>query len=196
MFVVWRLESIIVIVIIFHCTYVTPFHMESITIHMSHVLNSISFPHQIRLFFRSSPGEDMQNITYDGQYYLIIKQGDWDEISSVIDQVWKNVGTISQLLSGELLYKLCCKLVYQPPQTSNSLDSLWGYIASSDTSPTIFLLIISRCYKNKQIMMTSSIGRIFRITGHLCGEFTGPRWIPRTKASEAELWYFLWSASE
>ena len=27
-------------------------------------------------------------------------------------------------------------------------------------------------------------------------EFTGPRWIPRTKASDAELWCFLWSASE
>ena len=26
--------------------------------------------------------------------------------------------------------------------------------------------------------MTSSIGDIFRVTGHLCGEFTGPRWIP------------------
>ena len=25
---------------------------------------------------------------------------------------------------------------------------------------------------------------------------TAPRWIPRTKASEAELWCFLWSASE
>ena len=32
------------------------------------------------------------------------------------------------------------------------------------------------------IMMTSSNGNIFRVTGHLCGEFTGPRWIPRTKA--------------
>ena len=36
----------------------------------------------------------------------------------------------------------------------------------------------------------------FHVAGHLCGEFTGPRWIPRTKASDAELWYFLWSASE
>ena len=33
--------------------------------------------------------------------------------------------------------------------------------------------------------MTSSNGNIFRVTGHLCGEFTGPRWIPRTKASDA-----------
>ena len=40
-------------------------------------------------------------------------------------------------------------------------------------------------------MMTSSNGNIFRVTGHLCGEFTGPRWIPHTKASEAELWFSL-----
>ena len=34
-------------------------------------------------------------------------------------------------------------------------------------------------------MMTSSNGNSFRFTGHLCGEFTGLRWIPRTKASDA-----------
>ena len=30
-------------------------------------------------------------------------------------------------------------------------------------------------------MMTSSYGNIYRVTGHLCGEFTGPRWIPPHK---------------
>ena len=34
-------------------------------------------------------------------------------------------------------------------------------------------------------MMTLSNGIIFRVTGPLCGEFTGHRWIPRTKASDA-----------
>ena len=34
-------------------------------------------------------------------------------------------------------------------------------------------------------MMTSSNGNIFRVTGPLCGEFTGHRWIPLTKASDA-----------
>ena len=33
-------------------------------------------------------------------------------------------------------------------------------------------------------MMTSSNGYIFRVTGPLCGEFTGYRWIPLTKASD------------
>ena len=39
-------------------------------------------------------------------------------------------------------------------------------------------------------------GNIFRVNGHLSGEFTGPRWIPRTKASDAELWCFLWHTPE
>ena len=30
----------------------------------------------------------------------------------------------------------------------------------------------------------------------LCGEFTGHRWIIRTRASHPELWYFLWPSSE
>ena len=30
-------------------------------------------------------------------------------------------------------------------------------------------------------MMTSSNGNTFRVTGHLCGEFTGHRWIPHTR---------------
>ena len=47
-----------------------------------------------------------------------------------------------------------------------------------------------------RFMMTSSNGNIFRVTGHLCGEFTGARWIPHTKASDAEFWCFLWSAPE
>ena len=42
--------------------------------------------------------------------------------------------------------------------------------------------------------MTSSNGHIFSVTGHLCGKLTGDQWIPRTKASDAELWCFLRSA--
>ena len=40
-------------------------------------------------------------------------------------------------------------------------------------------------------MMTSSNGNIFRVTGHLCGKFTGPRWISRTKASDASFDVFF-----
>ena len=41
------------------------------------------------------------------------------------------------------------------------------------------------------IMMTWSNGNIFRVNGPFCGEFTGDRWIPRIKASDAELWCFF-----
>ena len=39
-------------------------------------------------------------------------------------------------------------------------------------------------------MMTSSDGNMFRVTGPLCGEFTGDGWIPLTKASDADILMF------
>ena len=39
--------------------------------------------------------------------------------------------------------------------------------------------------------MTSSNWNIFRVTGHLCEEFTSDQWIPHTKARDAELWCFF-----
>ena len=41
-------------------------------------------------------------------------------------------------------------------------------------------------------MMTSPNENVFRVTGPLCGEFTGHRWISLTMASDAELCCFLW----
>ena len=68
--------------------------------------------------------------------------------------------------------------------------SNWGDFPFISVSlALIFTLSLSRG------MMTSSNGHIFRVTGHLCGEFTGHRWIARTKASDAELCYFRWYAS-
>ena len=46
---------------------------------------------------------------------------------------------------------------------------------NSDSWDSIFI------YSLLHHMMTSSNGNICRVTGHLCGEFTGPRWIPRHK---------------
>ena len=40
------------------------------------------------------------------------------------------------------------------------------------------LLDFGEPFKIRNFMMTSSNGNIFRVTGPLCGEFTGPRWIP------------------
>ena len=62
--------------------------------------------------------------------------------------------------------------------------SIWN------TDTNIFYFTAS---KIKHLIMASSNGSIFRVTGPLCGEFTGHRWIPLPKASDAELWCFLWS---
>ena len=57
-------------------------------------------------------------------------------------------------------------------------------------------IMLPRRHKVAAIMMTASNGNIFRVTGPLCGAFTSHRWIPLKKASNAELWCFLWSAPE
>ena len=45
-------------------------------------------------------------------------------------------------------------------------------------------------------IMTSSSGNVFCVTGPLCGEFTGHRWIPLTRANDAKLSCFLLSVPE
>ena len=58
---------------------------------------------------------------------------------------------------------------------------------------------IQRVYYYERVchyMVTSSDGNTIRVTGPLCGEITGHRLIPLTKASDAELWCFLWSSPE
>ena len=54
----------------------------------------------------------------------------------------------------------------------------------------------SECRPTRVPMMTSSNGYIFRVTSHLCGEFTGHPWIPLTMTSVADFLCFLWSMPE
>ena len=44
-----------------------------------------------------------------------------------------------------------------------------------------FNCYFSEVYWKSFRIMTLSNGNIFRVTGHLCGEFTGPLWIPLTR---------------
>ena len=61
-------------------------------------------------------------------------------------------------------------------------------------------IYLSTIYLHNNSMMPDGViktnGNIFRVTGHLCWELTGHRWILHTKASDAELWCFIWSAPE
>ena len=72
-------------------------------------------------------------------------------------------------------------------------------LKATKANPQFKIASLRRVHHTQWIMenmMTSSNVNIFRITGLLCGEFTGHRWIPLIKASDAELWCFLWSAPE
>ena len=66
------------------------------------------------------------------------------------------------------------------------------------TNGGVFWLLPSLVNNNSiaALVMTSSNGNIFRVTGPLWGEFTCQRWIPHTTASDAELWCFVWFAPE
>ena len=76
--------------------------------------------------------------------------------------------------------------------------SLWRHrnVSSVNHQPFGALIRKAEVCGTFCLHVTSSNGNISRVTGHLCGEFTGHRWIPGTKASDAELWCFLWSAPE
>ena len=92
----------------------------------------------------------------------------------------KNTTNLQVTKSYNRLKELTCSRVYQ--RSTTPANQLYFRSVARNVNESLFL------------MMTSSNGNIFRVTGYLCGEFTGPRWIPRTKASDAELWCFLRSA--
>ena len=52
------------------------------------------------------------------------------------------------------------------------------------------------CAVFETLVLPQNYGNIFRVTVPLWREFTGHRWIPLTKASDVELWCFLWSVPE
>ena len=56
--------------------------------------------------------------------------------------------------------------------------------------PIDHMAILGECTGPQLDIMTSLNENIFRGTAHLCGEFTGDRWIPCTMASGADLLMF------
>ena len=93
-------------------------------------------------------------------------------LSEHASEIWINIGPTPIFIEGNNFGNIVCKtaVIFSRPHDEGTTQ-----IAALGNIRT----------------MTSSNGNIFRVTGHLCGEFTGLRWIPRTKASDAELWCFL-----
>ena len=75
-------------------------------------------------------------------------------------------------------------------------ESFWKLVVDKNCTTVVVIDDMQEESVRSSPMMTSSNGNIFRVTGPLRGEPTGHRWIPLTKASDAEIWRFPWSAPE
>ena len=105
-----------------------------------------------------------------------------------------------------LTYHLRLYLHFPPiyPRFSDDIFLVWHatlqtkMIYFQRIFPHIMITTIPRMMnkRNDLHMMTSWNGNIFRVTGPLCGELTGHRWIHLAKASDSELWCFLLYAPE
>ena len=101
------------------------------------------------------------------------------------------VGVSLHLATSPNEFSWLCKFVDGVSILSDMCDNLCLKLDDGSSSS-----MRSRHLISNTNMMTSSEGNIFRVPGPLCGEFTGYRWIPRTKASDAKLRCFLWSTPE
>ena len=77
------------------------------------------------------------------------------------------------------LFALCCDWI-----TATVNSYIFAHILQG--CPAYSGAIVALLQTKSSFMMTSSKGNIIRVTGPLWGEFTGHRWIPLTKASDAE----------
>ena len=98
----------------------------------------------------------------------------------LVDDIWFGITVLS------LLFMLISDLATRQLITSTYLRKRF---VNKNNSTTVAGCVYS-------LMMTSTNGNIFSVTGPLCGEFTGHRGIPLSKTSDAELWCFLWSEPE
>ena len=83
------------------------------------------------------------------------------------------------------------------PLSKPTKDDLiyWSIYASPSLNRLrLFINLLSVTVHN--FMMTSSNENIFRVIGPLCGEFASNWWNTPAKASDFELWSFLWFAPE
>ena len=96
--------------------------------------------------------------------------------------VHEMVRTSSKYLWG--IYSTSNKCRWSIYRTSMKRHETLRFVHKVERSSPMYGVMAHCCINYSADMMTSSNGNIFRATGHLCGEFTGHRWIARTKASD------------
>ena len=109
-----------------------------------------------------------------------------DTVKHLLNGIWELplIG-VNQLLWPDFKIQNKCSVCGKVTREKlHGTISIWRYRLA------IKGILIIRIMRSQYRMMTSSNGNMFRVTGHLCGEFTGHRWIPLTKASDAELLMF------
>ena len=94
-------------------------------------------------------------------------------------------------------WTVCWEDFSDQPQNNTKSIHHWPFVRRIYRQPIVPLTKGHYCRKHfLVIMMTSSNGNIFRVTGPLYAEFTGHWWSLLTKASDAQFWCFLWSEPE
>ena len=129
--------------------------------------------------------------------------------SSAINRLWgkQSKAFAKSIKKKNASYKSYWNLRRHNVHVTSLLCSLMVNLAGSrpfQRNCRLFHQISSRFFDMTWDVSTSGPGEYdgvikwnhFRVTDRLCGEFTGHRWIPHTKTSDAELWCFLWSAPE
>ena len=114
---------------------------------------------------------------------------------------WVNNGGAGDLRPSSPLWRYCNAVKWIITASSKAL-LLFMYIKiytdcwDKTILPSFCLNDISYTYQAPYLHSHDDVikWKHFHVTGPLCGEFTGHRWIPLTKTSDAELWCFLWSA--
>ena len=114
------------------------------------------------------------------QFYLLPGDGHWDMWSPVL-AILKIKKTDGKLFLTNEIVKNTEKGNFGVSIVPADGLGMLGVRTFADMVITVF-----------NAMMTSSNRNIFRVTGPLGGKFTGQRWISLTKASDADLWCFLW----
>ena len=118
----------------------------------------------------------------------------WSVYSCVIVQLSSSrwaYGPVSQIIYWAIIQILEDFFAFWINVPSGDLGS-----HPDDLSVVSDLIRVQVCTCHSSEFVTWWRGNIFCVTGPLCGEFTGHRWIPLTKASDAEMWCFFLSAPE
>ena len=138
----------------------------------------------------------------------IILKGFRNDIALLVSLKWRQHVGVHRQISKDHIYYLFIYHIYNImlPLSKFSMSNIYGLFILCRICITIYVyqymvypikyahalcIVLLWFYNEFQVMMMSSNGNIFRVTGPSCREFTGHQWIPHTEASDTELDVFF-----